>query len=241
MISIILVIGIMLSFCGCKKMNANESNFSSGYITLTDKDTGKINNSSTDDIKDFNTTTEENDTASTVTSSTYSKVETIKPSTDKKPTSSSDVSSTIVSTPTTSSNTEKSSESSYSTELTPLTAAEIKQVEDYFFQLVNEERARIGVQPLTRNATLDKAAKIRVDELLKEYSHTRPNGTNYFTVLTELKYGTPHEDIWSDDGVNWNTTISYDYGASAENLAGDYNTSATEILTILYSVASYYF
>lgn len=120
---------------------------------------------------------------------------------------------------------EAPSQEVFSAEFTPFTDAEIKQVEDYFFQLVNEERVRVGVQPLTRNATLDKAAKIRVDETLTNFSHTRPNGTNYFTVLTELKYGIPHEDIWSDDGINWNTTISYDYGASGENLAGDYNTS----------------
>lgn len=281
-ISIVLILGMILSFCGCKKMTSTESNFSSGYsttsdfvssddyveqyytltqpdgtkvivnenqevienatinedgsVTITDKDTGKTTNISTNDIKDFDTTIGEDDTTSSVTSSTSSKVETTKPSTDnKKPTTSNNVSS-AVSTPTTSTNvpssnpttsnsTTTSSETSSSTELTPLTASEIKQVEDYFFKLVNEERARVGVQPLTRNSTLDKAANIRVNELLKEYSHTRPTGEQYFTVLTELKYGTPHEDIWSDDGINWNTSISYDFGASGENLAGDYNTS----------------
>lgn len=274
-ISIVLILGMILSFCGCKKMTSTESNFSSGYsttsdfvssddyveqyytltqpdgtkvivnenqevienatinedgsVTITDKDTGKTTNISTDDIKDFDTTIGEDDTTSSVTSSTSSKVETTKPSTDnKKPTTSNNVSS-AVSTPTTSTNvpssnpttsnsTTTSSETSSSTALTPLTASEIKQVEDYFFKLVNEERARVGVQPLTRNSTLDKAANIRVNETLTNFSHTRPDGNGCYTILTDLKYGTPHEDIWSDDGINWNTTITYESGAYGEIL-----------------------
>lgn len=274
-ISIVLIIGIMLSFCGCKKMNATESNFSSGYIaasdfvftddnktqyytltqpdgtkvvvngngeiventtinedgsiTITDKDTGKTTNISAGDVKEFDTTIGENDTTSSVTSSTSSKVETTKPSTDnKKPTTSNNVSSTAstpttstdasTTPPTTSSNTTVSTESNPATELTPLTAAEIKQVEDYFFQLVNEERARVGVQPLTRNSTLDKAANIRVNETLTNFSHTRPDGKGANSVLTDVTYGIKGENIWSDDGINWNTEIEYSAGAFGEIL-----------------------
>lgn len=277
-ISIVLIMGIMLSFCGCKKMNATESNFSSGYIaasdfvssddyveqyytltqpdgtkvvvngngeiventtinedgsiTITDKDTGKTTNIGAGDVKDFDATIGENDTSSTVTNptvstSTSSKTEATNPSNDKKPTSnntsstaSTPTTSTDASTtpPTTSSNTTVSTESNPATELTPLTAAEIKQVEDYFFQLVNEERARVGVQPLTRNSTLDKAANIRVNETLTNFSHTRPDGKGANSVLTDVTYGIKGENIWSDDGINWNTEIEYSAGAFGEIL-----------------------
>lgn len=120
--------------------------------------------------------------------------------------------------------------------LTLLTDAEIKDAEDYFFKLVNEERARVGVAPLTRNGTLDKAAKIRVEETKTVEGHTRPNGTNYYTVLTELKYGTPYENIWSDDGINWKTEIAYDYGGSGENLAHGANSQKLNHMDIIFNL-----
>lgn len=109
--------------------------------------------------------------------------------------------------------------------LTPLTDAEIKEAEDYFLQLVNEERARVGVAPLSRNATLDKAANIRVNETLTVWGHTRPNGKTWSTVFNDVEYGIKGENIWSDDGVNWNTEIQYNLGPSGEilNNAGGYS------------------
>ena len=111
--------------------------------------------------------------------------------------------------------------------LTPLTNAEIKEAEEYFFQLVNEERARVGVAPLTRNTTLDKAANIRVNETLTVWGHTRPNGKSADDVLLDVQYGTPGENIWSDDGVNWHHDPCYRAGRFGEILtnAGSFSGS----------------
>ena len=52
--------------------------------------------------------------------------------------------------------------------------------------IVNEEREKAGVPPLTINDTLMQAADIRSREIYKEFSHTRPDSTSCFTVLDEV-------------------------------------------------------
>ena len=55
-------------------------------------------------------------------------------------------------------------------------------------RLVNIERQKAGVAPLTMNNTaLTAAAMKRAEETQSLFSHTRPNGTSCFTVLTEYK------------------------------------------------------
>lgn len=98
------------------------------------------------------------------------------------------------------------------------TASQLAAIENEFFNLVNEERARVGAPALTRNATLNQAAKIRANEQLSLYSHTRPNGTEWSTVFQEVKYGKLEERITSTDGINWVKEMVYSYGAGAENL-----------------------
>ena len=98
------------------------------------------------------------------------------------------------------------------------TASQLAAIENDFFNLVNEERARVGAPALTRNATLNQAAKIRANEQLSLYSHTRPNGTEWSTVFQEVKYGKLEERITSTDGINWVKEMVYSYGAGAENL-----------------------
>lgn len=51
--------------------------------------------------------------------------------------------------------------------------------------LVNQERAKVGLSPLTFDAELSRAAQIRANEIKTKFSHTRPNGTSCFTVLDE--------------------------------------------------------
>ncbi len=48
---------------------------------------------------------------------------------------------------------------------------------------VNQERAKVGVQPLVLDEELMEAAMIRVKELPISNSHTRPDGSRCFTVL----------------------------------------------------------
>lgn len=64
-------------------------------------------------------------------------------------------------------------------------------------ELVNAERAKKGLSALTMDATLNKVAELRANELLANFSHTRPDGTKCFTAFDELgaKYGYVAENI----------------------------------------------
>ena len=53
-------------------------------------------------------------------------------------------------------------------------------------KLVNEERAKNGLSALTYDATLQSAAQVRAEEIVKSFSHTRPNGSNFSSVLKEF-------------------------------------------------------
>lgn len=64
-------------------------------------------------------------------------------------------------------------------------------------QLVNQERAKAGLSALTTNSTLQAAADKRAQETVQSFSHTRPNGTTFSTVLKEygVSYRTAGENI----------------------------------------------
>ncbi len=51
--------------------------------------------------------------------------------------------------------------------------------------LVNAERAKEGLSPLTVNTQVQSAAQIRAVECEQSFSHTRPNGSNFATALKE--------------------------------------------------------
>ncbi|MBQ8927677.1 MAG: hypothetical protein IJ055_05305 [Oscillospiraceae bacterium] len=51
--------------------------------------------------------------------------------------------------------------------------------------LVNAERARQGLPALREEAVLDRAAEQRAQEIVQQFSHTRPDGSSCFTVLEE--------------------------------------------------------
>lgn len=58
-------------------------------------------------------------------------------------------------------------------------------IEDTIFNLVNDLREELNVNPVIKNETLRLAADIRAIETEELFSHTRPNGTEPFTVLEE--------------------------------------------------------
>ena len=58
--------------------------------------------------------------------------------------------------------------------------------EDEVIRLVNAERAKYGLSALTKDNGATKAAHVRAKEIVKSFSHTRPNGTSCFTVAKEL-------------------------------------------------------
>ena len=51
--------------------------------------------------------------------------------------------------------------------------------------LVNQERAKVGLAPVELRTDLTSAAQIRAQETVTSFSHTRPNGTSFYTVLSE--------------------------------------------------------
>lgn len=64
-------------------------------------------------------------------------------------------------------------------------------------KLVNQERAKAGLSALTTNSSLTAAANKRAQETKQSFSHTRPNGTSFSTVLKEygISYRTSGENI----------------------------------------------
>lgn len=55
--------------------------------------------------------------------------------------------------------------------------------------LVNQQRAAAGLAALTWNGTLADSAKIRAQEVVVSWSHTRPDGSPWYTAGAGLQYG----------------------------------------------------
>ena len=53
-------------------------------------------------------------------------------------------------------------------------------------KLVNIERARVGLSPLTLARDLTASAYVRAKELPYKFSHTRPNGAKCFTAMPQI-------------------------------------------------------
>jgi len=68
---------------------------------------------------------------------------------------------------------------------------------DEVIRLVNEERAKEGLQPLKKSNDLCKVAGIRAEEIVNLFDHTRPDGRDCFTVLDDynIRYMAVGENI----------------------------------------------
>lgn len=68
---------------------------------------------------------------------------------------------------------------------------------DQVLNLINEERAKEGLSPLTTNSSLKKAAQQRAKEIVTNFSHNRPDGSSGVTVLKEysISYSAWGENI----------------------------------------------
>lgn len=53
-------------------------------------------------------------------------------------------------------------------------------------ELVNQHRANNGLSALTLDSTLSSAAAIRAQEITVSFSHTRPNGSAWYTVTSHV-------------------------------------------------------
>lgn len=60
---------------------------------------------------------------------------------------------------------------------------------DRAITLVNAERSKAGMQPLEKCVSLDSATEVRAYEASQSFSHTRPDGTDWYTANPDLIYG----------------------------------------------------
>ena len=58
--------------------------------------------------------------------------------------------------------------------------------EEEVISLVNAERAKYGLSPLSKHQGAVSVAHVRAKEIVRSFSHTRPNGTSCFTAAKEL-------------------------------------------------------
>ena len=57
------------------------------------------------------------------------------------------------------------------------------------YNLVNEERERAGLGTLTWDSNLESTSDVRARELEQSFSHTRPNGSAWYTVNSDIMGG----------------------------------------------------
>lgn len=76
-------------------------------------------------------------------------------------------------------------------------AATAKKYAEEVLALVNKERQTAGLDALTLDSALCRAASIRAKELVTLFSHTRPDGTDCFSLLKEsgIAYQAAGENI----------------------------------------------
>ncbi len=55
-------------------------------------------------------------------------------------------------------------------------------------RLVNIERNKVGLASLTTDSNLNKASSTRAKEIVRSFSHTRPDGRSCFTALSDIGY-----------------------------------------------------
>lgn len=60
--------------------------------------------------------------------------------------------------------------------------------EQEVLDLINAERARQGIEPLTEDPILQQCSRIRAQEIVISFSHKRPDGTAWKTVFDQVGF-----------------------------------------------------
>lgn len=191
--SIILVLIVTMIFTACGKDKTSSSNTSANN-SVSSFDSVVTSSSAETSITETSVTTppEGTTTAPSVTTqtppqTTAPKVTTKAPTTTRAP-------QVTTQAPVTTTAPQK--------QLIVPNAAQCAVIENEIMRLVNEYRASLGITPYGIEPKIIEAARIRAKESATKgyYGHTRPNGTSFSTVFTEVGYSSG--------------------GASAENLTG---------------------
>ena len=183
--------------CGCSSKNEKES----GGNTASNTNTTTAASSSDTSEPTTETTTET--TTKTTTSSTTVKETTEKPTTtttEAPTTTTEEPTTTTTETPTTSTEAPTTT-----TEVTTTTTAEPSETKPKslgdtsgsfnsdmakeVLTLVNQKRQENGLAPLSWNKTLAKAADIRATEIVVSFSHTRPDGSEWWSAGAQTQMG----------------------------------------------------
>lgn len=69
-----------------------------------------------------------------------------------------------------------------------VTQEQMDRIRDRFLELVNEERSQNGAQPLEYHEHLNACAQIRSEEIVEFWSHNRPDGSGFDTVIDYDQY-----------------------------------------------------
>lgn len=69
-----------------------------------------------------------------------------------------------------------------------VTKEQLQQIKEGFLKLVNAERNRVGAASLTTNDHLEQCANIRSSEVIDTWSHTRPNGESFYSIIDTNVY-----------------------------------------------------
>jgi uncharacterized protein YkwD/plastocyanin len=107
---------------------------------------------------------------------------------------------------------------------------------DEVLRLTNIERANAGLAPLVRMQVLVRAADIRANEIITSFSHTRPDGREFGTVLSDVGYNlaaenlasgqtTPAEAVqaWMDSPGHREAILETDFSSLGVGVAMDNN------------------
>ena len=65
----------------------------------------------------------------------------------------------------------------------------LKEASKAAFEIANQQRVAAGLGSLTWNSGLEQACAVRAVEASQSFSHTRPDGSDWWTVNSNLMYG----------------------------------------------------
>ena len=113
------------------------------------------------------------------------------------------------------------------TETPAPSGTDLQSMRQGVLDLVNAERAKAGKSPLSLNSALCDVAKLRAEEIVQSFSHTRPNGTSCFTAIQEagISYGALGENIAAGQSTPASVMDSWmnSDGHRANILSGDFS------------------
>ena len=83
----------------------------------------------------------------------------------------------------------------------PTEALDAEAIENELLALINRERAANGIETLSMESSMQWAARMRAPEVMSSLSHTRTDGTPYYTAFDEA--GFPYAGRWHGENVSY--------------------------------------